>query len=42
MRTHATINLCRQRPLAWLPKHPTIAGWFWIAYFVAIGWLIFG
>jgi hypothetical protein len=36
------INTRRERLLLRLPKHPTIAGWFWIAYFVAIGWLIFG
>jgi hypothetical protein len=31
-----------QRPLLRLPKQPTIAGWFWFAYFVALAWLIFG
>ena len=28
-----------------LPKHPTIAGWFWLCYFVglvSLGWAIFG
>jgi hypothetical protein len=24
-----------------MPKHPTIAGYFWVAYFVALGVLIF-
>jgi hypothetical protein len=42
MRAHALMNICRQRLLVRLPKHPTIAGWFWIGYFLAIGWLIFG
>jgi len=32
----------RQRNLFNLPKHPTIAGWFWLSYFVILGWLIFG
>ncbi len=26
----------RQRLLVRLPKHPTIAGYFWIAYFAAL------
>src|SRR5690606_13736136 len=33
---------CRQRLLVRLPKHPTIAGYFWLAYFLALGALIFG
>ena len=32
----------RQRLLLRLPKHPTIAGYFWIAYFIALAILIFG
>ncbi len=32
----------RQRLLLRLPKHPTIAGYFWIAYFIVLGLLIFG
>jgi hypothetical protein len=30
----------RQRLVRW-PKHPTVAGYFWIAYFIAIALLIF-
>lgn len=41
MRTHVLMNTRRRLPVR-LPKHPTIAGWFWIAYFTAIGWLILG
>jgi hypothetical protein len=35
------MQTCRQRLLFRLPKHPTIAGYFWIAYFTAIAALIF-
>lgn len=35
------MQTCRQRLLR-LPKHPTIAGYFWFAYFLIIGLLIFG
>jgi hypothetical protein len=35
------MNTCRQRLLFRLPKHPTIAGYFWIAYFIAVALLIF-
>jgi hypothetical protein len=35
------MNTCRQRLLFRLPKHPTIAGYFWIAYFTALALLIF-
>jgi hypothetical protein len=33
---------CRRRLLFRLPKHPTVAGYFWIAYFLALGLLLFG
>lgn len=36
------MQICRQRLLLRLPKHPTIAGWFWFAYFLALGWMFFG
>lgn len=35
------MTIYRQRVLMRLPKHPTLAGWFWIGYFAAISWLIF-
>jgi len=30
----------RQRLLIRLPKHPTIAGYFWIAYFFVLAMLL--
>lgn len=42
MKTQTMMHTCRRRLLVRLPKHPTIAGWFWIGYFTAIGWLLFG
>jgi len=41
MRTQAMMSTCRERLLVRLPRHPTVAGWFWIGYFAALGWLIF-
>lgn len=35
------MQTCRQRSLLRLPKHPTIAGYFWFAYFFALAVLIF-
>ena len=35
------MHTCRQRLLVRLPKHPTIAGFFWFAYFLAIALLVF-
>jgi hypothetical protein len=35
------MQTCRQRLLLRLPKHPTIAGFFWFAYFLAIVLLVF-
>ena len=35
-------HTCRQRLLIRTPQHPTIAGYFWIAYFTAIAYLLFG
>jgi len=34
------MQACRQRLLLRLPKNPTIAGFFWIAYFVALALLV--
>lgn len=42
MRMDNAMHTCRQRLLVSLPKHPTAAGWFWFAYFLALGWLVFG
>ncbi len=42
MRMDNAMHTCRQRLLVSLPKHPTVAGWFWFAYFLALGWLILG
>ena len=36
------MQTCRQRLLFRLPKHPTIAGFFWFAYFLALSLLVFG
>ena len=35
------MQTCRQRLLFRLPNHPTIAGYFWIAYFAALALLFF-
>lgn len=36
------MHTCRQRLLVRLPEHPTIAGYFWLAYFLALAALVFG
>lgn len=36
------MQTCRQRLLVRLPKHPTIAGFFWFSYFLALALLVFG
>ena len=38
----STMQTSRRRLLARLPEHPTIAGYFWFAYFLALGVLLFG
>ena len=40
-RAEAIMQICRQRLLLRLPKHPTIAGYFWFSYFLALGLLVF-
>jgi hypothetical protein len=35
------MHTCRQRLLVRLPEHPTIAGYFWFAYFLALAALVF-
>jgi hypothetical protein len=32
----------RQRLLLRLPEHPTIAGYFWVAYFTVLAYLLLG
>jgi len=41
-RYSSALHSYRQRLLIRMPKHPTIAGYFWIAYFFAVGMLLFG
>ena len=40
--SQSVMHTYRQRLLLRLPKHPTIAGYFWVAYFVVVGLLVFG
>jgi hypothetical protein len=35
------MQTCTQRLLVRLPKHPTAAGYFWFAYFLALATLVF-
>lgn len=35
------MHACRKRLLLRLPRHPTVAGWFWFSYLLALVWLIF-
>lgn len=35
------MQACRRQLLVRLPKHPTIAGWFWVSYLEGVSWLVF-
>jgi len=40
MRPAAVMQTYRRQLLLRLPKHPTIAGYFWIAYFFVLAMLV--